>query len=101
MSEMMKVIKVDYCGRIKRTHNIPAQLINLQQYITDTYPKLLSTPFEITYKDQDNDTITLFNHIDLQEAYIQLKEANKDTIKFFVGRTGDRRYVEESKILRQ
>lgn len=80
------VVKIDYCGTIRRTHNVPRRFKDLKQFITDTYPELLFAPISITYKDEDGDMITIFDDTDLQEAYLQLKAANKATIKFLIAK---------------
>eukprot|EP00826_Nyctotherus_ovalis_P054030 TRINITY_DN7056_c0_g5_i1.p1 TRINITY_DN7056_c0_g5~~TRINITY_DN7056_c0_g5_i1.p1 ORF type:complete len:331 (-),score=60.22 TRINITY_DN7056_c0_g5_i1:80-1072(-) len=86
MAELAVVVKIDYCGVIRRTHNVPCHFKDLRDFVIDTYPELFSVPISITYKDEDGDVITVFDDTDLQEAYLQLKTAGKATIKFFIAK---------------
>jgi len=83
MSESI-IIKIEYNGSIKRTRKIPSSLEELRKLIVESFPQLTAVPISITYKDKDDDVISLGTEEDLQEAYLQLKEENKNILKFFV-----------------
>jgi hypothetical protein len=83
ISESM-VIKLCFNNTIKRTRAIPSTLKELHKLISDTFPELSNTSFSISYQDKENDTILLTNEEDLQEAYLQLKEDNKNILKLCI-----------------
>jgi len=83
MSESI-IIKIEYNGSIKRTRKIPSSLGELRKLIVESFPEITAVPISITYKDKEDDVISLNTEEDLQEAYLQLKEESRNAIKFFV-----------------
>lgn len=78
------VIKLEYHGTIKRTRNVPSTLEELRKLIAESFPELAAVPVGVSYKDKEEDVISLSTEEDLQEAYLQLKEDGKNILKFFV-----------------
>lgn len=78
------VIKLEYNNSIKRTRNVPSSLAELQKLILECFPELASVSITISYRDKENDCISLTTEDDLKEAYLQLKEDNKNVLKFFI-----------------
>jgi len=78
------VIKLCYEKAIKRTRIVPSTLKELDKLISDTFPELSDSSFSVNYQDKENDNISLTSDEDLREAYIQLNEENKSTLKLYI-----------------
>eukprot|EP00826_Nyctotherus_ovalis_P028228 TRINITY_DN222_c0_g1_i13.p1 TRINITY_DN222_c0_g1~~TRINITY_DN222_c0_g1_i13.p1 ORF type:complete len:430 (+),score=141.74 TRINITY_DN222_c0_g1_i13:327-1616(+) len=90
------VIKLEYHGTIKRTRNVPSTLEELRKLILESFPELAAVPVAVSYKDKEEDVISLSTEEDLQEAYLQLKEDGKNIIKFFVRKLREQGQKDES-----
>lgn len=83
-TESSVVVKLDWEGAVKRTRAVPRTLEALKALITEHFPLLVSKPFRVTYRDTENDTITVASDQDLHEAYLDLKDSKKSILKFSI-----------------
>eukprot|EP01022_Parablepharisma_sp_SALTPOND_P014557 TRINITY_DN1992_c0_g1_i1.p1 TRINITY_DN1992_c0_g1~~TRINITY_DN1992_c0_g1_i1.p1 ORF type:complete len:599 (+),score=27.62 TRINITY_DN1992_c0_g1_i1:108-1799(+) len=84
MSEASFVIKLDYGGMIKRVRSIPQNFESFRKLVLEYFPELVTVPITVSYEDVEGDVIAVGSDTDLQEAYLQLAETKRSTIKFFI-----------------
>lgn len=96
-TESSAVMKLECDRVIKRIRAVPQTFDALQGLIIENFPLLKSKPFRITYKDGQEDLITVTNNEDINEAYLDLKESQKPILKFFITQKERENTIEETK----
>lgn len=97
MTESGTVTKLECNGVIKRVRAIPQTFDALQSLIIENFSLLKSKPFKVTYKDAQEDVITVTNDEDLDEAYLDLKDSQKPILKFSITPSEGKNTAEETK----